>query len=610
MTIPQIYLILVLIIPLALVFTNRLREDTAALLMAILLGLAQYLGMGVLGPANTPEDAAKALTGFGTPEVITLLALFIVTTCLDKYGATRWIAGKLLAVGGQSERRLIALFAVAAAVMSLFMNTLAAGALLLPSALDASRRTGIKPSKLLIPIAYGTMLGGAATYLTTANIVVSALLPLADPPQQPLGFLDFTPTGGLVALAGLLFLSVFGKYFLPDREPPVVEVGTTSAELTRTYQLQDRLWEAEVTAASTVANQSLSQTRIGETLGMTVLGVRRGNRVLPVGVSDYKIHAGDTLLIVGREERALQLQQAGLRVHQPAPNTTIESHNVIFVEVIVPPRSNIEGKTLRELTFRAKYGFTAVALWRANRSYRTDVATMPLSPGDTLLLMGLKEKLNLLKTQHDFIIAETTTNQNGMDMPRVMLTLGIAIAALMAMFVGMPIELAAMAAAVLILITGLMKPEEAYAAIKWRAIFLIAGTISVSVAMVQTNLAQMIGSTVVGFVTPLGAMGLVAGTYLLSALLTQVMGGQISPLVVGPITISAAIHLGVSPQAIAVVTAVAGSVSFITPLSHPVNILMIAPANYKFSDFVKSGFVLTVICFIALMIAVPLFWRL
>src|SRR5690606_27991614 len=140
------------------------------------------------------------------------MALFILTYCLDKYGVTQLIANRLLLIGGHSERYLIALFSVTAALLSLFMNTLAAGALLLPSALDASRQTKIKPGKLLIPIAYGTMLGGAATYLTTANIVVSGLLPLANPPQPSLGFLDFAPTGGMIAIAGLVFLVVFGQY--------------------------------------------------------------------------------------------------------------------------------------------------------------------------------------------------------------------------------------------------------------------------------------------------------------------------------------------------------------------------------------------------------------
>ncbi|MCC7206420.1 MAG: SLC13 family permease [Anaerolineae bacterium] len=612
MTFPQIYVIVVLVIPLTLVFLNRLREDVAALLMAVLLGAAQYLGMGVLGPANAPDDAAKALNGFGTPEVITLMALFILTASLDKYGATRWLAGRLLAVGGRSERRLITLFAVTAAMLSLFMNTLAAGALLLPSALDASRRTGIKPSKLLIPIAYGTMLGGAATYLTTANIVVSALLPLANPPQPPLGIFDFTPTGGLVAIAGLIFLALFGRSLLPDREPPSVQVGPTSAELTKTYQLHERLWEAEVMPGSGVANQSLGETRIGESLGMAVLGVRRGNRVLAASAADERILVGDVLIIVGREERAKQLEQAGLRVTRPVQDqdAALEARDVVFVEVIVPPRSGVEGKTLRDLSFRDRYGFTAVALWRDNRSYRTDVAAFALQPGDTLLLMGPQERLGALKGQQDIVVLGAAATGDGLDGPRVALTVGIAVASLAAMFIGAPVELAMIAGAAAILVAGLMSPEEAYTAVKWRAIFLIAGTISVSLAMVETGLATLIGDSVVGAVSSLGPMGLVAGTYLLSAALTQVMGGQISPLVVGPITIAAAIRLGVNPQAIAVVTAIAGSISFITPLSHPVNILMIAPANYTFGDFVKSGWALTVVCFIALMIAVPLFWRL
>ncbi len=610
MTFPQILVLLILTIPLALVFMNRLREDVAALMMAALLGVAQYLGLAVLGPAHTPDAASKALTGFGTPEVIALLALFILTACLDKYGVTRWIAKKLLSLGGRSEQRLIGLFAFTAALLSLFMNTLAAGALLLPSALSASRRTGIKPSKLLIPIAYGTMLGGAATYLTTANIIVSGLLRLANPPQQPLNILDFIPTGGFVAIAGLLFLALLGRRFLPDREPPMVRMDPSSDELTKTFQLVERMWEAEVTPESAIVNKPLSQTRIGENLGMAVLGIRRGSRIIPAGDTASKIQAGDVLLIVGREERALQLQQAGLRVVRPTQRISIPPRDTIFVEVILPPHSAVEGKTLRSIDFRTRYGFTAIALWRERRSYRTDVATIELHSGDALLLIGPPDKLTDLKNQHDFVVVESVSNGQELDVPKVTLTLGIAIGALIALFAGMPVEIAMLAAAVLILLTGLMKSDEAYQAIKWRAIFLIAGTISISYAMVQTNLAQLFGNAVVRLIEPLGAMGLVAGAYLLSAALTQVMGGQISPLVIAPITISAAIQLGVNPQAIALVTAIAGSISFITPLSHPVNIIMIAPANYTFRDFMKSGWALTIVCFIALMIAVPLFWKL
>lgn len=608
MTFEQIFVLLVLIIPLLLVFLNRLREDVAALLMAVALGMAQYFGAAVLGPAHTPADADKALTGFGTPEVIALLSLFIITACLDKYGVTRWIARKLLSLGGRSEQRLIGLFAFTAAFLSLFMNTLAAGALLLPSALNASHRTGIKPSKLLIPIAYGTMLGGAATYLTTANIIVSGLLRLANPPQPALTILDFIPTGGFVALTGLLFLTFFGRRFLPDREPPTVKMEPSSEELTRTFQLVERMWEAEVSPEAAIANKYLYQTDIGKELGMAVLGIRRGERIFSASDTANRIQAGDTLLIIGREERALQLEQAGLRVYRSTQSISALPRDTVFAEVILPPRSALEGKNLRDLGFRNRYGFIGIALWRGQRSYRTDVAALELHAGDTLLLMGPAEKLPDLKSQHDFVVVESASNKDELDLPRVLLTLGISIGALIALFAGMPVEIAMLAAAVLILLAGLMRPDEMYQAVKWRAIFLIAGTISISYALIQTGLAQLFGNAIVSWVAPLGAMGLIAGAYLLSAALTQVMGGQISPLIVAPITISAALQLGVNPQAVALVTAIAGSISFITPLSHPVNIIMIAPANYAFRDFVKSGWALTVVCFAALMFATWLFW--
>lgn len=610
MTFAQVLVLLILIVPLTLVFLNRLREDVAALLMAISLGIAQLVGVPVLGPANAAAAADRALTGFGTPEVIALIALFVLTASLDKYGVTRWIARRLLSLGGHSERRLVGLFAVTGALLSLFMNTLAAGALLLPSALNASRRTGIKPSKLLIPIAYGTMLGGAATYLTTANIIVSGLLRFANPPQNPLTMLDFVPTGGFIAIVGLLYLTFFGRRFLPDREPPLVRVDPSSDELTRTFQLLDRMWEAEVLPESNIANKPLGQTRIGENLGMAVLGIRRGHHILPVNRGNHNVQVGDVLLIVGREERALQLRHAGMRVYRSEHPVSVLPRDTIFVEAFLPPRSNVEGKTLRSLEFRKLYGFTAIALWRGERSYRTDVASMELHSGDALLLMGPPEKLPALQLQHDIIVIEAVPVDTELDVPKVAVTLAIGVGALIALFLGVPVEIATLAGAVLILLTGLMTPDEVYQAVKWRSIFLIAGTISISYAMVQTNLASLFGTFVVGLVAPLGPVGLVAGAYLLSASLTQVMGGQVSPLVVAPVTISAALQLGTNPQAIAVVTAIAGSISFLTPLSHPVNIIMIAPANLTFRDFIRSGWLLTIICFLALLIAVPLFWKL
>ena len=257
MTPTQWFVVVIVLGVLALVALDRLRVDVGAMSIAALLGLAQFLGLGVLAAPHTPEAAIQALAGLSQPVVITLFSLFVLTRALDKTGVTRWIAGRVLAVGGHSERRLIVLFAGVTALLSLFMNNLAAGALLLPSAMDIARRTNIRPSKLLIPVAYGSLLGGAATYFTTANIIASDLLTTANPPQAPLGILDFTPTGGLIVIGGLIFFALFGHRLLPDRppRPEQAAIRQTGTQLEDVYHLDERRWALRVPAGSALVGQ-------------------------------------------------------------------------------------------------------------------------------------------------------------------------------------------------------------------------------------------------------------------------------------------------------------------------------------------------------------------
>ncbi|MGH9763226.1 MAG: SLC13 family permease, partial [Blastocatellia bacterium] len=196
MTLSQWLVILIVVIPISLVMMNKVGMDVAGLIIAVGFGLAQFLGASVLGPAHSRIDAAKSISGFGQPVIITLVGLFVLTYALDGTGVTRWIARSLLRLGGTSEWRLIGLFASVTAMLSLVMNNLAAGALVLPTAMEVARRTQVRPSKLLMPVAYGSLLGGVATYFTTANIIISDMLTIAKPAQRPLGILDFTPTGG------------------------------------------------------------------------------------------------------------------------------------------------------------------------------------------------------------------------------------------------------------------------------------------------------------------------------------------------------------------------------------------------------------------------------
>ncbi len=608
----QWLLIIIICVPLIFVAANRLRMDLAALLMALLLGFLQYAGLAVLGPENSPKDAVKALAGFSQPVVITLLSLFIITHGLEKSGVTGWIAHQLLRLGSNQERRQIALFAGTSAFLSLFMNNLAAGALVLPSAMEVSRQSGIRPSKLLIPVAYGSLLGGSATYFTTANIIMSDLLPIANPPLAPLHILDFTATGGLIALAGILYFWLLGSRLLPDRDPSAEQtlIRHTGSELENLYQLGERMWEGVIQKDSRLIGKNLSDTRIGSLWGVTVAAIQLRNGEIQLPSAEQEFGEGDVILLVGREEKIVHLAGLGMDIQAARQNKYLSPRGINVLEAILNPHSSMVGKTLKEMNFRRHYGLTAVALKRLTRSYRTDVGDIPLAYGDSLLLIGTRDSLQAFQRSSDFIVIQPSNTDQPVDTRAALLTLIITLAAVAASVAGAPVFLSVFSGALIILLLKFISMEEAYRSIEWQAIFLITGMYAVSQAMVQTGLAGLLGKGMLALVLPLGPLGLAAGAYLLTALLTQFMGGQVAALVTGPVTISAAISMGANPQAIAVATAIGCSASFLTPMAHPVNIIMIAPGNYRFSDFMRIGWPLTILSFLMLIAGLVLFWRL
>jgi di/tricarboxylate transporter len=502
------------------------------------------------------------------------------------------------------------LLAATTAFLSLFMNNLAAGALVLPIAMDVARRTHRNPSRLLIPVAYGSLLGGSATYLTTASILVSALLQNAQPPQAALHVLDFTPTGSLIAVAGIAFLGLFGTRLLPDR-PPTEEQSLarlTGSELEGMYDLGDRLWEARVGQDSALVGRKLKDCGIGERLGVMIAAMRRGREAFFTPTLTDLMQPDDVLLIVGREERVSKLADLGLSIRPQ--KRTLTTFGLTLAEMICSPRSAYIGKSLREINFHAQYGFVALAILRGQKSHRTDIGGIPLEPGDSLLLVGPRERMRDLRRGADFIVFEPSLSDLPVQPDQALPAVLIFGAAIVASIAGVPVYLAMLTAAAVALLTARLTMDEAYRAVEWQAIFLIAGMYVVSDAMVESHLADILGNVMIQIARPWGGLGLAAGAYVLTALLTQLMGGQVAALVTGPVTISAAIHMGVSPQAIAVATAIGCSACFLTPLAHPVNVLMFAPGNYTFGDFLRNGWPLTILSFLMLLAGMIVFWRL
>jgi di/tricarboxylate transporter len=341
-----------------------------------------------------------------------------------------------------------------------------------------------------------------------------------------------------------------------------------------------------------------------------VAAIWRNRVAILTPTADESILVDDILLLVGREERVCLLQEQGLKIGREDGSSHISEMGVTLIEAILSPRSKSVGRTLKELDFRKRYGFTVVALRRPDRTYRTNVGDIPLALGDSLLLVGARRRVPALENSSDFIVLQPSLSDQPVNRRQVFLTVGTILAAIIASLIGVPVYLAVLLGAILVVLGGVLKIEDAYQAVEWQAVFLIAGMYAASLALVETGLAAGLGRLMVQLSSPFGALGLAAGAYLMTALLTQVMGGQVTALVTGPVAISAAIHMGVSPQAIAVATAIGCSASFFTPLAHPVNIMMIAPANYTFRDFFHIGWRLTILSFIMLLIGMALFWGL
>lgn len=591
----QILLLIITGVTFVLIVLNRLPIEIVALMLLIVLG---FTGL-------VPAD--RVLDGFSSSVVITLLGLFIITKALEETGVIQMIAQRLNRIGNGSETRLISVFMLAGAGMSLVMNNVAAGAVLLPAVVRVGQISKVRISKLLIPMSFGTLLGGMATYLTTANIVMSTLL--IDSGMRGLNMLDFIPTGGLIVIAGTIYMLLIGRHLVPVRES--ITETTFPTNLQDTYRLEERTWEVRVRPGSRLIGKPLQRTGIGEELGLTVVAIWRGHQAIFSPEPDEIIKPDDYLLMLGRKERLDMLLAWGTELrHEDHPRIDPSTYHVNLTEVIIPPRSEAIGQTLTELGFRNKHGVTAVAIWREGRSFRTDVGKMPLSVGDALLIVGFPERIKKLAQDRNYLVPSAGSFAEAMRPHKALLCSLITLVTLaLAIFEIFPIPQVMLAGGIAMVLSGCLNMEEFYDAIEWKVLFLIAGMLPLSLAMIDTGLAEVLGVEIVNLFADFHPLMVIAGMFLLTVLVVQIMGGQVTALLLGPIAISTALQMNVSPQAMSVAVAIACSTAFLTPIAHPVNILMMGPGGYQFNDFFKVGLGMTIVTLLALIPGLVIFWQ-
>ena len=582
--------------------TGKYGPDVVAMLTVMALILSGTL------------DAADALAGFGNPAVITIAAIFLVTTGVTNTGIAAWIGKYLLRTAGNSEGRLIALTMAASATLSLVMNNIASASVLLPGLTSIARQTRIRSSKLLIPLSFGTLLGGMATLFTTVNLLANSAL--RQKGLEPFSLWDFFRIGSILTIVGIVFMVTLGRKLLPDYPPKeITPVRRLPEDLAKLYHLPEQVVEARILAGSPLDGKTVAENRLDETYNLNLLGILRGGRIKLVPGRDEVLRAGDGLIIEG-EAGVLQQTQEGLGLvftpSGPMSRVELTDRDIGVAEIVISPHADIVGKSLRNIQFREKFSLAVLALLRDGKPVERGLQDLALRFGDSLLVQGARPRLKLMRSERNFIVVEEPEFAGEAVRPEKApwALAGLALMLVLAGLGTLGIAAASLAGALVMILSGAVKMEEAYQAIEWKAVVMIGGMLSMGTALDRSGAAVLISHNLLHAFAPLGDLAILAGFFLIPMLLAQVLSGAATVVLIAPVALSAAdqLHISAYPLLMAVILGV--SCAFLTPVSHPANVLVMGPGGYRFGDYARVGGYLTGIIFVLVMILTPLFWPL
>lgn len=572
--------------------TERIRVDVISMMVLLSLILTGLL---------TVEEA---FSGFSNPAVITVWAIYIVSEGLFITGVADYLGQRILGISGNNSARLTVVIMVAVGAMSAFMNNIGATAVLLPAVVAIGRKINIPASKLLIPLAFGSLLGGVTTLIgTPPNLLVSSALAAAG--YEPFTLFDYTPMGLIVMVSGITYFAVVGRHLLPNRQTHSLE------DLTADYKLRDYLTELKVLPESNLIGKTIVDTRLGEEYDLTIMGLMRDDHVRLGVLPNAHIKANDILLVKGSITQILEVQdRIGITIdsHMRLSELDLKSPEASVIEVVISQLADFAGKTLKEIDFRAKYGLTVLAIWHKEEPILSRLSDVSLQLGDVLLVQGPRQQLDNLRRDLAFIVLGPIT----MEYRRVNKTLlSLIIFGGMILLVStgtLHIAPAAVLAAILMVLVGVLSMDEAYASVEWQSVFLIAGMLPLGIAMAKTGTADFLSDVIIDLVGGLGPQGIMVGLFLLTTIITEFMSNAAAAVLVAPIAISSAVTLGVAPQGFAMGVAIAASNSFLFPIGHQASVLVYGPGNYRFFDYTKVGLPLTLLIWLLLIIFLPILW--
>jgi len=587
---PQIAIVLaLLIVALVLFSTERIPIEVVSILLVMALVLTNTL------------TASEAFAGFGNDIVITIAGLFILTGGLAKTGVIDLVGRRLHRTAGESEFRMVALIMFAAACCAAVMKNTTTTAMFLPVVLGIAARRNISPSKLLMPLAFGAILGGTCTLIgTSTNLAVSGALPRYG--IAPFTMFELTRVGVVIVAVGMFYMLLVGIRLLPGGKP--------GASLTEQYHVRQYMTEVIVLDDSPLIDKSLAEARLGDELDLTVLGILRGeeHRIAPNPAE--KIKADDLLLVQGRAEDILKVKaEAGIEIKPDFElnDSVLKGKDTELFEVMVPRGSDFIARTLKRLNFRKRHGVVVLAINRHGVNLLSKISRVRLRFGDVLLLQGNREQVERLAADGQVLLLEEISEKQARPEKSRWALLAFGVFLFFSLTHLVPLPIAVLIGVMILLASQSLRMSEAYEIIDWRLLILIACMISFGTAMEKTGADQYLADFIVRGTGQYGPTAVLAGFFLMTVALTQPMSNQAAALVMLPISVKTALALGLNPRTFAVTVTYAASCSFLTPLE-PACVLVYTPGRYRFLDFVKVGSILTVAVFAIVIWLVPVFW--
>lgn len=586
-------MIVFIVLGLALVlFTRELVPiDVTALMI-----LAALVTTGVL----TPEEGIR---GFSNPAPVTVAAMLVLSAGLMKTGAIVKLGAGITRLGGSAEFGQMTVILVTVGVLSAFINNTAAVAMFIPIVLGIARDQKISPSKLLIPLSFAGILGGICTYIgTSTNIIVGSIL--EDQGFTPFRMFEFTPLGGIFLVSGIIYLLFLGRRLLPARR--------TEADLTADYHVREYLTELVIQPRSRLIGKSLKETTLSGANDIQVLEIRRGEDWYDPLLADVVLAEGDLMIVKGNIDNIMRVREAeGFAIHPRVKfrDEDLESPDVMLAECVISASSGLIRRTLKGIDFRKRFQATVLAIRRHGGEIRDKLGRVRLQYGDTLLIQGRRDRLQSLRGSQEFMLIMEDTST-----PRYRKRKMAAAVAIFAVVVSLaatgvlPIMVAAVLGALAMVLTRCLTIQEGYEAIDMRIVFLIAGTLSLGLAMQKTGGAQLIADQVIRFAGPWGPQAVLAVLYLVTMALTELMSNNATAALLTPIAIEIANGLGVDVRPFAFCIAFAASASFLSPIGYQTNTLVYGPGGYYFTDYFRVGLPISLSIWGLSTLLIPVLW--